>query len=84
LASHQFARSLELGVLGSGSPVDGDAGVGVLPEGQEILIRSSGFLAGGRIGRAFEHIRASQAEARHRAPRENLLSVRPFMELGKA
>ena len=37
------------GVLGFGLLVDGDVGIGVFPEGEEILIRGAGFVAGGRV-----------------------------------
>ena len=33
------SQSLELGVFGFGSLQDGDAGVGVFPEGEKILIK---------------------------------------------
>jgi hypothetical protein len=58
----QPALLLEFRVFGFGLLEDGDVGVGVFPEAEEILVRGAGFLrvAGKRVG-------AGQAQARESA-----------------
>jgi hypothetical protein len=71
---------LQLRVLGFGFLQDGDVGVGVLPEGEEVLIGGAGF-----GGVALHNVGACEAEMDERADRfslynspmgENLLKFR--------
>ena len=55
--------SQQLGVLSFGLPVDGNVGIGCLPDGQEVLIRCARFIAGGGIVINIERVSASQTEA---------------------
>ena len=57
--------SLQLGVLRFRGDEDGDVGVGVFPQREEILIRGSGF-----GGVALQGVSAGEAEMRERAQRE--------------
>ena len=71
--AHEHSRGfglLQLRVLGFGLLVDRDVGIGVFPEGEEILIRGAGFVAGDRIGLSFERIRARESKASQRSPGE--------------
>ena len=59
---------------------DGDAGVGVFPQREEILIRGAGF-----GGVALQHIGAGQAEMGERAGRtipQEAAMVEDFLEFG--
>ena len=47
------------GILGFGLLVDGNVGIGISPEREEILIRGVRFLAGGRIDGSLKRVRAS-------------------------
>src|SRR5271166_3655423 len=51
-------RSPKLGVFGFGLLVDGNVGIGVFPESEEILIRGAGFLAGSGIPSRVEGVGA--------------------------
>src|SRR5579862_1536132 len=61
-------RLQQLCVFGLGFFEDGNVGVGVFPESQEILIRGTSLIAGGRILGRIEGVSASQPEAGQRAP----------------
>ena len=56
---------LQLRVLGFGLLVDGDVGIGVFPEGEEILIR---LACGGLV--AHHHLRAAELQVRQRPQHE--------------
>jgi hypothetical protein len=51
--------SMQPGVLGFGLPVDGDVGIGVFPEGEEILIRGTGLIATRGVFGSVEGVSAS-------------------------
>ena len=67
-----FMPLSQSGVLGFGLLVDGDVRVGVFPEGEEILIRGAGFIAGGGIlaasRRKREPVRGGPARPRESSP----------------
>ena len=50
--------------------IDGDVGIGVFPEGEEILVGGASLVAGGGIVLGIEGIGAGQAEARASTPGE--------------
>jgi hypothetical protein len=54
-------KSLQLGVFDFGLFEDGNVGIGVFPEGEEILIRGAGF-----GGVALQHIGASELNMNER------------------
>src|SRR5579862_3086854 len=73
------SRSLKLGVLCPGLFQDGNVGVGVLPQGEEILIGGAGF-----VGVALQRIRAGEAEMgehKERIVREHVGMVEKFLIL---
>ena len=75
-----YARLLQLRVLRLGLLQDGNVGVGVFPEREEILICGSGF-----GGVALQHVGAGEAEMRECADgfvQHNPAMVEDFLELG--
>src|SRR5260370_17581858 len=71
---------LQLRVLGPGFLQNGDVGIGVFPESEEVLIGSLGFR-----GVAGEDISAGKAEMRQRAQRkvdDNAAVPQNLLELG--
>src|ERR1039458_5416417 len=66
------SRILRFGLL-----VDGDVGVGVFPEGEEILICGAGFIARGGVCCGIERVSAGQSETAASLPCLACLRRRP-------
>src|SRR5271165_7135599 len=78
--------SPELRVFGFGLLVDGNVGVGVFPQCEEILIRGAGFIAGSRVFAGVERVGASQAQAGQRSPgkvRQQSVVVEELLKLDR-
>src|ERR1700680_977809 len=81
----------QFGVFGFGGDEDGDAGVGVFPEREEIVVGGAGFGARGFSigtlhGLSLKRVGAGEAEMRERADGLVVYSARPaedFLELGR-